>query len=136
MSSSPETHERTHDAALESKTYYDRNSVKAMANISVPLIYKTAVKSTKDSYQATHQTTFLANLERNMKLAIVIVALATAAYAVKIPCTGTTSLREEAAKKNLLFGSGAINPAYLDDAQFKAVLSKQFNSLSPENELK
>jgi GH35 family endo-1,4-beta-xylanase len=53
-----------------------------------------------------------------------------------LPCTGTTSLREEAAKKALLIGSGAINPTYLDDPQLAAVLSKQFNSLSPENEMK
>ncbi|KAI3579805.1 tomatinase [Fusarium oxysporum f. sp. albedinis] len=71
-----------------------------------------------------------------MKATIIIGALVAVAQAVKIPCTGTTSLREEAAKKNLLFGSGAINPSYLDDAQFRAALSEQFNSLSPENELK
>ncbi|CAF3518407.1 unnamed protein product [Fusarium graminearum] len=71
-----------------------------------------------------------------MKVTFLIVALVAAAEAVKVPCTGTTSLREEAAKKDLLIGSGAINPAYLDDAQFRAVLSQQFNSLSPENELK
>jgi GH35 family endo-1,4-beta-xylanase len=72
-----------------------------------------------------------------MKAIIIIIgAVVAAAQAIKIPCTGTTSLREEAAKKNLLIGSGAINPSYLDDAQFRAVLSKQFNSLSPENELK
>ncbi|KAF4335645.1 glycosyl hydrolase family 10 [Fusarium beomiforme] len=68
--------------------------------------------------------------------ATIIGALVAVAQAIIIPCTGTTSLREEAAKKNLLFGSGAINPSYLDDAQFGAVLSDQFNSLSPENELK
>ena len=53
-----------------------------------------------------------------------------------IPSTGTTTLRQEAAKKGILFGSGAINPTYLNDSQFAAVLAKQFNSLSPENELK
>jgi GH35 family endo-1,4-beta-xylanase len=31
-------------------------------------------------------------------------------------------------------GSGAINPTYLDDPQFAAVLALQFKSLSPENE--
>lgn len=67
---------------------------------------------------------------------IIIGAFVAVAQAVKIPFTGTTSLREEAAKKNILIGSGAINPSYLDDPQFRAVLSKQFNSLSPENELK
>lgn len=50
--------------------------------------------------------------------------------------TGTTPLREEAEKKDILFGSGAINPNYLDDPQFAAVLAQQFNSLSPENEMK
>jgi len=50
--------------------------------------------------------------------------------------TGTTSLREEAGKKDILIGSGAINPTYLDDPQFAAVLAEQFNSLSPENEMK
>ncbi|BCR85872.1 endo-1,4-beta-xylanase [Aspergillus chevalieri] len=51
-------------------------------------------------------------------------------------CTGTTSLREEAGKKDILIGSGAINPTYLDDPQFATVLAQQFNSLSPENEMK
>jgi GH35 family endo-1,4-beta-xylanase len=51
-------------------------------------------------------------------------------------CTGTTPLREEAAKKDILIGSGAINPTYLDDPRFAAVLAQQFNSLSPENEMK
>lgn len=50
--------------------------------------------------------------------------------------TGTTSLRHEAAKKDILIGSGAINPDYLNDPQFAAVLAEQFNSLSPENEMK
>ncbi|KAL4981413.1 glycoside hydrolase superfamily [Aspergillus falconensis] len=47
-----------------------------------------------------------------------------------------TTLRQEAAKKDILIGSGAINPSYLDDPQFATVLAQQFNSLSPENELK
>lgn len=50
--------------------------------------------------------------------------------------TGTTSLREEAAKKDIHIGSGAINPTYLNDTQFAAVLGEQFNSLSSENEMK
>lgn len=49
--------------------------------------------------------------------------------------TGTNPLRVEAAK-DILIGSGAINPTYLDDPQFAAVLAEQFHSLSPENELK
>src|SRR3954468_20971594 len=46
------------------------------------------------------------------------------------------TLREVAKKAGILIGSGAINPAYLDDPQFSVVLADQFNSLSPENELK
>ncbi|KAH7043321.1 glycosyl hydrolase family 10 protein [Macrophomina phaseolina] len=55
---------------------------------------------------------------------------------VAFPSTGTTPLRAEAAKKDILIGSGAINPSYLDDPEFAAVLAYQFNSLSPENEMK
>ncbi|KAF7880785.1 uncharacterized protein EAF01_011950 [Botrytis porri] len=69
-----------------------------------------------------------------MKTTSLILALLAAAEAVNIPSTGTTSLREEAARKDLLIGSGAINPTYLDDPQFAAVLALQFNSLSPQNE--
>ncbi|MEU6904142.1 endo-1,4-beta-xylanase [Streptomyces coeruleorubidus] len=46
------------------------------------------------------------------------------------------SLREKAAESGVLIGSGAVNPAYLDDPQFAKVLPEQFGSLSPENELK
>ena len=46
----------------------------------------------------------------------------------------TSSLRELAASKDILIGSGAINPTYLDDPQFATTLAHQFNSLSPENE--
>ena len=52
------------------------------------------------------------------------------------PATGTTSLREEAQKKGILIGSGAINPNYFNDTRFASVLAQQFNSLSPENEMK
>ncbi|MFI9411264.1 endo-1,4-beta-xylanase [Nocardia gamkensis] len=45
-------------------------------------------------------------------------------------------LREPAGEAKILIGSGATNPDYLDDPQFAQVLSEQFNSLSPENELK
>ncbi|CAN9343904.1 unnamed protein product [Alternaria sp. RS040] len=55
---------------------------------------------------------------------------------IAIPSTGTTSLREEALKKNITIGSGAINPTYLEDPVFAAVLAEQFNSLHPENEMK
>ena len=53
-----------------------------------------------------------------------------------LPDNMTTPLRLEARKNNILIGSGAINPDYLDDPQFAAVLAEQFDSLSPENELK
>lgn len=46
------------------------------------------------------------------------------------------TLRELAEQEGLLIGSGAVNPNYLDDPQFAATLPEQFNSLSPENELK
>ncbi|MFI0446503.1 endo-1,4-beta-xylanase [Actinomadura sp. 6N118] len=46
------------------------------------------------------------------------------------------SLRGQAARAGILIGSGAINPDYLDEPQFARVLATQFNSLSPENELK
>ncbi|KAI9371601.1 glycoside hydrolase superfamily [Aspergillus egyptiacus] len=50
--------------------------------------------------------------------------------------TRTSPLREEAARKGILIGSGAISPTYLDDPQFATVLAEQFESLSPENEMK
>lgn len=56
------------------------------------------------------------------------------------------SLREEATKVGVLFGSGAIKaadwetdgrpPNYLTDPEFRRVLSEQFNSLHAENEMK
>ena len=56
------------------------------------------------------------------------------------------SLREEAAKAGLLIGSGAIKGMtttaddrpenYLAETRFREVLSEQFDSLSPENDLK
>ena len=56
------------------------------------------------------------------------------------------SLREEAAKAGLIIGSGSIKgmtttsdgrpPNYLSDPQFREVLAGQFNSLSPENDMK
>jgi GH35 family endo-1,4-beta-xylanase len=52
------------------------------------------------------------------------------------PDNTTTPLRLEASKKDVLIGSGAINLNYLNDIQFAAVLAEQFQSLSPENELK
>ncbi|KAL4916331.1 glycosyl hydrolase family 10 protein [Aspergillus aurantiobrunneus] len=50
--------------------------------------------------------------------------------------TGTTALRQEAEKKDILIGSGAISPTYLNDSQFASILAEQFNSLSPQNEMK
>ncbi|KAK2766315.1 hypothetical protein FQN54_007832 [Arachnomyces sp. PD_36] len=67
---------------------------------------------------------------------LIIALLAATEGADASPSTGTTPLREEAGKKDILIGSGAINPTYLDDPQFAAVLAEQFNSLSPENEMK
>ncbi|MFF5967907.1 endo-1,4-beta-xylanase [Streptomyces collinus] len=55
------------------------------------------------------------------------------------PKNGTNSipsLRKLAERSGVVLGSGAVNPAYLDDPQFAKVLPRQFNSLSPENELK
>lgn len=50
--------------------------------------------------------------------------------------TGTSPLRKEAASKGILIGSGAINQTYLDNPQFATILAEQFQSLSPENEMK
>jgi GH35 family endo-1,4-beta-xylanase len=61
---------------------------------------------------------------------------ATLGATTAVPPTGVTPLRYEAQKKNITIGSGAINPNYLNDTVFAAVLAQQFNSLSPENELK
>jgi GH35 family endo-1,4-beta-xylanase len=66
-----------------------------------------------------------------------VIALSVAADQIHaLPSNKTTPLRVVAEKKDILIGSGAINPSYLDDAQFSATLAEQFNSLSPENELK
>ncbi|WP_235544100.1 endo-1,4-beta-xylanase [Phycicoccus sp. Soil803] len=56
------------------------------------------------------------------------------------------SLRDEAEKAGLLIGSGSIKamtttsdgrpPNYLAEQEFRKVLAQQFNSLSPENDLK
>lgn len=65
-----------------------------------------------------------------------LVLAAVGVGATTAPPTGTTPLREVAAKKDILIGSGAINPTYLNDSQFATVLSREFKSLSPENEMK
>jgi GH35 family endo-1,4-beta-xylanase len=67
---------------------------------------------------------------------LIIALLAATQKTNAFTSTGTTPLREEAAKKDILIGSGAINPTYLNDSRFAAVLANQFNSLSPENEMK
>lgn len=66
----------------------------------------------------------------------VFALLAVTGKSTQVPCTGVSAIKEEAQKKNVFIGSGAINPSYLDDPQFAAVLAEQFESLSPENELK
>jgi GH35 family endo-1,4-beta-xylanase len=71
-----------------------------------------------------------------MQATILISTLFAAAEACNTSATGTSPLRKEADKKGVLIGSGAINPTYLDDPQFAAVLAEQFESLSPENEMK
>ncbi|GIH73585.1 endo-1,4-beta-xylanase [Planobispora longispora] len=67
-------------------------------------------------------------------------AVLTLVASVLIPATAADasvlSLRQKAAEAGILIGSGAVNPAYLDDPKFAQILPQQFNSLSPENELK
>jgi endo-1,4-beta-xylanase len=71
--------------------------------------------------------------------ALAVVAVLTFVAGV-VPATAANAavltLRSQAARLGILVGSGAINPAYLDDPKFAQVLAQQFNSLSPENELK
>jgi endo-1,4-beta-xylanase len=45
-------------------------------------------------------------------------------------------LRIEATRARALIGAAGTNPSFLDDPQFARLLGEQFNSLSPENELK
>ncbi|KAH6879845.1 glycosyl hydrolase family 10 protein [Thelonectria olida] len=97
-------------------------------------IYKAQSHVTHNGVQRRQRTSRQAETMKAMTLIIALLAAIEATDAV--PSTGTTSLRKEAAKKDILIGSGAINPTYLDDPQFAAVLAEQFNSLSPENELK
>lgn len=67
---------------------------------------------------------------------LLAVLLATTKGADTFPDDAITPLRAEACRKGIPIGSGAINPTYLDDPQFSTVLSEQFESLSPENEMK
>jgi hypothetical protein len=66
---------------------------------------------------------------KNFIATFITVLLAAADGAYAFPSTGTTALREEASKKGIFIGSGAINPTYLNDPEFAAVLANQFNSL-------
>lgn len=75
-------------------------------------------------------------ISSNVTLAGAIFVALASSDPVCVPSTGTSSLRHEAERKDIIIGSGAVNPAYLEDAQFATVLAEQFNSLSPENELK
>ena len=70
-------------------------------------------------------------------MGLAVLTLATAAY-LPSPAAraGVPSLREQAEKSGILIGSGSINPNYLDEPAFANTLASQFNSLSPENELK
>ncbi|MFI6792062.1 endo-1,4-beta-xylanase [Nonomuraea sp. NPDC050383] len=66
-----------------------------------------------------------------------MLTLVTSAYIpVAAADAAVIRLREKAAEAGILIGSGAVNPHYLDDPQFARILPQQFNSLSPENELK
>lgn len=79
-----------------------------------------------------------------MRMHRIIAAVVTATMGLAtavIPVAGASAdsgatLRELAADEGILIGSGAINPNYLDEPRFGEVLAEQFNSLSPENELK
>lgn len=73
---------------------------------------------------------------KNFIATFLTVLLAATEGTCAVPNTGTTPLRVEASKKDILIGSGAINPTYLEDPNFATVLANQFNSLSPENEMK
>ena len=78
--------------------------------------------------KALRAVSALAGLSIGLALSLVAVQPAAA--------DSTTTLRQEAALQGITIGSGAINPDYLDEPQFAQVLADQFNSLSPENELK
>ena len=76
---------------------------------------------------------------RRIRVLAILTALAlvAGAFLPARPADATVfSLRAQAARSGILIGSGAINPDYLNEPQFARVLAQQFNSLSPENELK
>ncbi|KAH8432354.1 endo-1,4-beta-xylanase [Aspergillus melleus] len=88
-----------------------------------------------------HQGKETTSLDSTMKAfsfatTLITAFLATIEGTSAIPKPRTSPLREEASSKGILIGSGAINPNYLNDTQFATVLAEQFESLSPENELK
>lgn len=108
----------------------DFPSYKALGSATTVLTIhkKLSTKQTKNTSPDKIMKTFATTI---------ITALIVAAEGVyAFPSTGTTPLRNEASKKDILIGSGAINPMYLNDPEFAAVLANQFNSLSPENEMK
>jgi len=86
----------------------------------------------------THRPTHLREtaMKSFITASFAIALLAVIGESTEVPCTGVSTLKEEAQRRNVLIGSGAINPSYLDDPQFATVLAEQFESLSPENELK
>jgi endo-1,4-beta-xylanase len=61
---------------------------------------------------------------------------ACAIVAVLVLVASACELRTQADKSGVLIGAGATNPSYLEDSLFARVLAREFNSLSPENELK
>jgi GH35 family endo-1,4-beta-xylanase len=63
---------------------------------------------------------------------VAVLAMVAALTLVATACT----LRTQASGARALIGAGATNPRYLDDPPFARILGQQFNSLSPENELK
>ena len=70
------------------------------------------------------------------RFAIVTVLTVVASAYIPSARSAAPSLREEAERSGILIGSGAINPDHLDEPRFAATLAEQFESLSPENELK
>jgi GH35 family endo-1,4-beta-xylanase len=67
---------------------------------------------------------------------VLATAVSTLAAKETLLAPASIPLRAEVAKKDLLSGCGSINPNLLEDQQFGVILAREFNSLSPENELK
>src|SRR4051794_28873212 len=75
------------------------------------------------------------------KRALPIVAVLVLVTSAFIPVSASDAasaptLRDLADQTGILIGSGDINPNNFSDPQFGPMLAQQFNSLSPENELK